>query len=521
MDEDLDTRGEQCVVTTCGILRGILFVDLMANYYWKPVEGITEEDRRIDLAAVRPLYENWRASRKRLQESSEVQFAEFNKRLIRRLSVETGILERLYDLDRGTTEALVANGFLEDLVSHSSTNIEPARLIDILRDQEAAVQLVVDCVTRNRDLTKGLLHELHVILTQHQGTTTAVDQFGNRREIPLLKGRFKDQPNNPRRPDGTLHEYCPPIHVDSEVDNLLRLYQSYASEDPILVSAWLHHRFTQIHPYQDGNGRVARALTTLVLLRAELLPLVVDRDLRVEYIRALEHADRERLSALTEIFARLEKNAILQALSVDADAALSHQKSLTSAVIGSLADKFGKRRLQKLAELRHVNAVATELRTMAHTILEQSFAEVKPTLSEIGEPTIYVRDGGPDKDNAHWYKFEVVQSAKEAGKFANFSEDHYFIRGLIRVNTERLTFVVSFHHVGRELTGIMEATAFSKLESYDDAEDRESISERFSLCSVEPFVFTHLTKVCDVSESFGRWLDAALAIAIKEYGDRL
>jgi Fic family protein len=493
----------------------------MADYNWKPINRLLDHERKPDFAAMRPLYENWRASKKRLQESSAAQLAEFNRRLVRRLSVETGILERLYDLDVGTTEALVANGFLEDLVSRSSTNVEPARLIDILRDQEAAVQLVVDCVAKHRELTKGLLHELHTILTRHQDTTTAVDQFGNRLEIPLLKGKFKEQPNNPKRPDGTLHQYCPPIHVDSEVDNLLAWLPEYAEEDPIIVAAWLHHRFTQIHPYQDGNGRVARALTTLVLLRAGLLPLVVDRDLRAEYIKALELADQEQLSTLAEIFARLERNAILQALSVDADAEISRQKSLTSAVIGSLADKFGKRRTQKVADLRQVNPVAMALRARAHVLLEQSFAEIEPTLDQVGAPTVHVRDGGPDWNNAHWYKFEVVQSAREAHRFANFAEDHYFVKGLIRVNTERLTFVVSFHHVGRELTGIMEATAFSKLESYEDLEDRESVSERFSLCSVEPFVFTHRTEVNEIEGAFGKWLDAALAVAVKEYGDRL
>jgi Fic family protein len=486
----------------------------MANYNWKPIEPLSDDERKTDLAAMHPLYENWRASKKRLQESSKGQLADFNRRLIRRLSVETGILERLYDLDRGTTEALVANGFLEDLVSHSSTNIEPTRLIDILRDQEAAVQLVIDCVAKNRELTRGLLHELHTILTRHQDTTTAVDQFGNRLQIPLLKGKFKEQPNNPKR-DGTLHEYCPPIHVDSEVDNLLGWLPQYLGDDPIIVAAWFHYRFTQIHPYQDGNGRVARALTTLILLRADLLPLVVDRDRRSEYIKALELADQAKLSSLAEIFARLERNAILQALSVDADTEISHHKSLTSAVIGSLADKFGRRRIQKVAELRQVNLVAIELRATAHMLLEQAFGEIEPTLDEVGEPTIYVRDGGPDWNNAHWYKYEVVQSAKEADKFANFAEDHYFVRGLIRVNTERLTFVVSFHHVGRDLTGIMEATAFSKLESYEDSEDRESVSERFSLCSVEPFVFTHKTKVNEIADVFGKWLDAGLAVAVK------
>jgi hypothetical protein len=303
--------------------------------------------------------------------------------------------------------------------------------------------------------------------------------------------------------------------VDSEVDNLLGWLPQYLGDDPIIVAAWFHYRFTQIHPYQDGNGRVARALTTLILLRADLLPLVVDRDRRSEYIKALELADQAKLSSLAEIFARLERNAILQALSVDADTEISHHKSLTSAVIGSLADKFGRRRIQKVAELRQVNLVAIELRATAHMLLEQAFGEIEPTLDEVGEPTIYVRDGGPDWNNAHWYKYEVVQSAKEADKFANFAEDHYFVRGLIRVNTERLTFVVSFHHVGRDLTGIMEATAFSKLESYEDSEDRESVSERFSLCSVEPFVFTHKTKVNEIADVFGKWLDAGLAVAVK------
>jgi hypothetical protein len=493
----------------------------MADYKWKPIEPLSAEERNIDLAAMRSLYDNWRASKSRLQESSQAQLAEFNRRLIRRLSVETGILERLYDLDRGTTEALVAQGFAEDLVAHSSTNIEPSQLIDILRDQEAAIQLVMDCVGNNRMLTKSLIHDLHTILTRHQDTTAAVDQFGNRREIPLLKGKFKEQPNNPKRPNGSIHEYCPPIHVNSEIENLLKWLAEYANDDPIIVATWFHHRFTQIHPYQDGNGRVARALTTLILLRAELLPLVVDRDLRVEYINALELADQNQLSKLAEMFARLEKTAILQALSVDADAEISQQKSLTSAVIGSLADKFSKRRIQKLAELRHVNSVALELRARTRRMLEQAFNEMGPTLNEVGEPDIHISDGGPDRGNAHWYRFEVVQSAREASKFANFDEDHYFIKGSVQVNRERLIFVVSFHHVGRELTGIMEATAFSKLVSYEDSDDGDSVSERFSLCSIEPFVFTHRTKVSEITEAFARWLDAALAVAVKEYGDQL
>ena len=215
----------------------------MTDYRWSPIEELSDIERGIDLASIQPLYETWRQSRARLQESSGASLQRFTERLVRRLSVETGILERLYDLDLGTTEALVAKGFAEELVSHSSTDIEPSRLIDILRDQEAAIQYVMDVVARNRDLTRDLIHNLHAILTRHQDTTVAVDPLGNRHEIPLLKGRFKEQPNNPRRSDGELHEYCPPIHVESEMDNLIGWLLQSSDADPIilaLVSSQIH-----------------------------------------------------------------------------------------------------------------------------------------------------------------------------------------------------------------------------------------------------------------------------------------
>jgi fido (protein-threonine AMPylation protein) len=430
-------------------------------------------------------------------------------------------LERLYDLDRGTTEALVTQGFVEDLVSRSSTDIEPSRLIDILRDQEAAIQLVMDCVAGNRNLTKGFIHELHAILTKHEDTTTAIDQFGNRFEIPLLKGKFKEHSNNPRRPDGGMHEYCPPIHVETEMESLLSWLDSYDKDDPIIVAAWLHHRFTQVHPYQDGNGRVARALTTLVILRKELLPLVIDRDLRSEYIRALEDADAYNLAPLAKLFARLERAAIMQALSIDVDTEIAYQQSLTSAVIARIAQKFDRRRTARYTELRKVNGVALALRGQARLALERAFNQVSEPLSEVAEPQINITDGGPDRGNAYWYKFEVIQSANQSGKFANFAEDHYFVKASLRVARERLIFVTSFHHVGRELSGIMEATSFAQLESYEGSDDREYAAQAFFLCSLEPFVFSNRTNELEVAQAFARWLDAAIAIALKEYGDRL
>ncbi len=124
--------------------------------------------------------------------------------------------------------------------------------------------------------------------------------------------------------------------------NLLAWIPQYSDDDPIIVAAWLHHRFMQIHPYQDGNGRLARAIATMILLQADLPPIVVDRDLRTEYIEALELADRADLSRLAEMFAGLERRAIVQALSLDTDTGISYQKGVTSATIANFVSKIGK-----------------------------------------------------------------------------------------------------------------------------------------------------------------------------------
>jgi fido (protein-threonine AMPylation protein) len=492
----------------------------MTGYSWKPIEPLSPRDHAIDLAMMRPLYESWRVARARIEESSPASFQRFSQRLIRSLSIETGIIERLYDLDRGTTEALIQYGFAEDLVSRTSTDIEPSHLIDILRDHESAIQLVMDCIGRSPPLTKGVVHELHSILTRHQETTTAMDQFGNRVEIPLLRGKFKEHPNNPKRPDGQVHEYCPPVHVDAEMEHLLSLLEQYRAEDPILVSAWFHHRFTQIHPYQDGNGRVGRALTTMILLAADLLPVVIDRDTRAQYIEALERADAGDLEPLVTLLGRLERAAILQALSVDVDAEITRDRSLTAAAIESLAAKLERKR-DRQDELHRVDVLARSMRDATRGYLQTDLDRFAETLSRMGHPQVQIQPGGPDEKNAHWYRREVIESGQASKKFIKFSEPHYFVKATVGFGTDRLVFVVSFHHVGRELSGIAEATAFALIESYENDERRELLSREHVSCTVEPFVITWNMLELEVTVAFRRWLDTALAIAIKEFGDRL
>ncbi|BAI93842.1 hypothetical protein N39L_57730 [Limnospira platensis NIES-39] len=85
---------------------------------------------------------------------------------------------------------------------------------------------------------------------------------------------------------------------------------------PEIEAAWLHHRFTQIHPFQDGNGRVARCLASLVFIQASWFPLVITRDDLAVYIAALEDADCGELSSLINLFAKSKKQVFLAIFSL-------------------------------------------------------------------------------------------------------------------------------------------------------------------------------------------------------------
>ena len=80
----------------------------------------------------------------------------------------------------------------------------------------------------------------------------------------------------------------------------------------------------------------------------------------------------------------------------------------------------------------------------------------------------------------------MVQSAQHASHWANLNEDRFFIK--LSINPEqqsripRLIFVISLHHVGRQLTGIMAATGFAQIINVDDYStegSEESVRSRF------------------------------------------
>src|SRR5438876_1237932 len=78
-------------------------------------------------------------------------------------------------------------------------------------------------------------------------------------------------------PDGSLHVYAPVDQTRDEMARLVRELNSgeFAGAHPIIQAAYAHHAFVSIHPFSDGNGRVARALASVYLYRSARIPLLL------------------------------------------------------------------------------------------------------------------------------------------------------------------------------------------------------------------------------------------------------
>lgn len=495
------------------------------DYHWEPIRPLTERDKSVDLTDIESLKAAWLEVRAKLAESSAANLTVFNERLARQWSIETGILEKIYDLDRGNTLVLIEKGFVEELVERSSTNRDPAELIEILRDHKAAIDLVQDCVANSRPVTVGLINDLHAMLTRHQETVEGRDQFDHLVSFPLKHGAFKDLPNNPKRPDGSMHEYCPPIHVQSEMDNLLLWYSEYTAVNPVLLAAWLHHRFAQIHPYQDGNGRVARVLANLVLVKHQLFPVVITRDHRPQYIEALEEADSGNLKPLVRLFAEIEKKTILEAISLPPDSEPEPSTAVLDDVAVAIGSKLRKRKEEIRQKLRQVDGVAESLQHFAQDHMRSLAEGVVSRLKESADLGIQVICGGPGqlyngKETAHWYHFQVVKTAQETSHRVNFDEHHYFVRTrLLGESIPWLTFVISFHHIGQELSGVMEITAFAEI-FYQPTDENPSITDELK-CMDKPFTITYNDDATAVRNGFFDWANECFTLAVKSWGDVL
>ena len=352
-------------------------------------------------------------------------------------------------------------------------------------------------------------------MLRSQTHTDAIDSLGRLVQVEVLRGAWKTQPNYPTR-NGTTYLYCPPEQVSSEMDRLVgwHLEHREGSVGPEVQAAWLHHRFTQIHPFQDGNGRVARALASLVLVQAGLFPLVVTRDDRVEYIDSLEAADSGDLGRLVWLIARFQRAQFRRATAISENI-LAAQDDVQN-VLKGLLDAARRQEDRTRAQQRvfeHAEALQQDI--------EGRLNEITPTILSAVQrimPNSSVFVVRSHETTSHYYRSQIIENAKlHLHYYADTANYRAWVS--LNINWQRQAkFVFAFHGIGRPFSGSLVCAPFLE---FRDSDDEGQVRATLVPLADEPFVFFYNETVDRAVTRFQAWREQIITIAIKELSQNL
>lgn len=164
------------------------------------------------------------------------------------------------------------------------------------KNHAEAIDLLFDVVASKQPITEGFIKNMNALILHGVDSTPAKNAMGQRVRKKATPGEYKQFSNHVEQPDGTIHNYVEPIHVHDAMEMLVTwITAAMETMHPIHVAAVAHYNMVRIHPFDDGNGRGARILMNLILMKAGYFPAVVRLETKRRYLEALSQADHGNL----------------------------------------------------------------------------------------------------------------------------------------------------------------------------------------------------------------------------------
>jgi len=253
---------------------------------YKPFPTFAEWASKTAVDTVR--WDRYNASLKEKSHLSPEVLSRAREVVKRAAALDTGAIEGLYEVDRGFTFTVAFETALWEVeLAKRGENVRP-----LFEAQLHAYDYVLDLATKAEPITEAAIRVLHEEVCKAQATYRVMTAIGPQ-EQALIKGRYKVLPNHVRTRDGVDHSYSPVDVTPMEMARLVAELRSepFLAAHPVLQAAYAHYGLVVIHPFADGNGRVARALASAFTYRAISIPIMILSEHKNSYLDSLEYAD--------------------------------------------------------------------------------------------------------------------------------------------------------------------------------------------------------------------------------------
>ena len=151
-----------------------------------------------------------------------------------------------------------------------------------------------EAAIKDMPLTQNFIRTLHKTLLREDYTVYRNLPGGVQTSYVIHAGQYKTRPNSVITRYGDRFEYASPEETPSLMADLVDWYNVAEKEgklSPVELAALFHYRYIRIHPFEDGNGRIARLMVNFILARHDYPMIVVRSRKKSEYLEALHQTD--------------------------------------------------------------------------------------------------------------------------------------------------------------------------------------------------------------------------------------
>ena len=425
------------------------------------------------MGKIEELYQEWQS----VQPLKEEDARRLNQKFMLEFNYNSNHIEG-NTLTYGQTELLLLFGKVVDAANMKDLEYMKASNVGLNMMQEQAAS--------EYPLTETFIRQLHQTILREDYTVYRQLPGGQQTSYVVHAGIYKTRPNSVITRSGERFEYASPEETPALMTDLVSWYQEEEQKGELTLAelcALFHYRYIRIHPFEDGNGRIARLLVNFILTRHHYPMIVVKSADKENYLNALStcdgfvgtspsegaHADISKIAPFVEYIEKCMERALVtcikaakgQSIEEDDDfmkelKVLERQKKQDVAAEQSKA-KFSADEVWNVLEFVFF-PIAGEFNKSIHQTADifkfcqtQSFCQISKTkdwIGGLGLGKVFRNTNNSqiidfvNHAKSMWYNCELMNPRHpravnfEIKKqfYISFFDDHYFVDGILNKN---------------------------------------------------------------------------------------
>jgi Fic family protein len=169
-----------------------------------------------------------------------------------------------------------------------------------------AIHALISFTKSNEPLSEGFIRALHQLILRERREVAAITPDGLPTKKWIEVEQYKTSANHVQTATGETFRFAEPMDVPPKMHELVMFINDGADStdaEKIITAAKVHYDFVLIHPFDDGNGRMARILMNLIFIKHGFPPAIIKTENKDHYYAALRQADGDQLDRFVEYIA--------------------------------------------------------------------------------------------------------------------------------------------------------------------------------------------------------------------------